>query len=210
MPRPYQIIWKYQSDEEILQSAIWYFDPGSAPVLTPETLSDLSAGVATRIASNFPEVFALDVVSWSVTVAAPVTTLSGPARFINTQSEEFGDGPFPKSMDSLLANVTLRGTNAADETVTGGMRLSGLDRGSFDKTQLEASKRASLEDALIVVFPPVINVTGLNLERCIRSVRPPADVEYVFPTTLEVSSRAGVRIDRVGNRPQRNTGPVVP
>ncbi|GAH12447.1 unnamed protein product, partial [marine sediment metagenome] len=64
--RPYLINVKYQCDEEILQSEIWYFSP-IAEDLAVEDLNEISAGVITRWSNEMEELMPDGMIVHSVT-----------------------------------------------------------------------------------------------------------------------------------------------
>ena len=209
MGRPYKITWHYQHDEEILETSIYYFNAASDDLEVAD-LTNLSAGRAIAITNELNDLVPSGTYNWSITVTTPAIGSIGPARYINSAGNVMpGDGT-AMFMDSMVANVTLRGENAAAETVTGGMRLSLVHKEASNRNQLDANFVSDLEAALNVIFPPTLAIGTGTLDRSIKSVRPPADPEYVKADTLTVSNRIGTNITRVGNRPQRNAGPVTP
>ena len=209
MGRPYKLTLHYQHDEEILETSIYYFNAASDDLEMPD-LTNLCAGLNVRIENNLDDIVASGIWKFSTRVTTPAIGAVGPARYILPIGSQMpGDGT-QKFMDSIVANVTLRGENAAEETVTGGMRLSIVAQEWSTRNQLDANFVSDLESNLNIVFPPTLAIGTGTLDRSIKSVRPPADPEYVKADTLVVSNRVGTNITRVGNRPQRNTGPVAP
>jgi hypothetical protein len=208
MGRPYKLTWHYQADEEILQSSIYYFNDATDDVDVTD-LTNLTGQTITRIAAHLDLVVPTKIHNWSVTCSTPAIESVGPARWINAVGKVMPGDEAIQLMDSIVANVTLRGENAAEEAVVGGMRLSLVGNLFSDRNQLDANFVSDLEDALNIIYPATIGISTGTINRCIKSVRPPADPEYVFPVTLTVSNRVGTNLTRVGNRPQRNTGPIV-
>jgi hypothetical protein len=208
MGRPYKLTWHYQADEEILQTSIYYFNDATDD-LDVTDITNLTGQTITKIFNELELLVGLKTQSWSVTCSTPAIGVVGPARWINAHGRVLDGDESPQYMDSIVANVTLRGENLAEETVVGGMRFSVVPVFMSDRNQLDAAWVASLENALEIIFPPTIGISTGTINRAIKSVRPPADPEYVFPVSLKVSNRVGTNLTRVGNRPQRNTGPIV-
>ncbi len=208
MARPYKVTWKYQHDEEILQSSCWYFDPADNPFEVGD-LGALAGSFGLRLAQAIDEYVPAGFEIWSLEVSTPAVGNEGPSRWINAIAGTMDGNETTRSMDSFVANAQLRGENALGEAVAGGFKLSIVPREIVNRNQLDSTWVTNVEAALEFVFPQQVAIDAGNIERCIRSVRPPADPEYVWPTELTVSQRIGTNLTRVGNRPQRNAGPIV-
>jgi hypothetical protein len=207
MGRPYKITWSYQHDEEILESSIWYFDELSEDI-EPADLTNVSSSIITEMANELDDKMPAGLINHGVSIYTPAIDGIGPARFINAENTVFnGDGDV-EFCDSIVLNVQLSGENAAGEPVTGGMRLSVVPKGIVNRNQLTATWCDDMASSLNVVFPQAISTSGADWLRCIRHVKTGQDPEYVYPVTLTCSNRVGSNLTRVGNRPQRNAGPV--
>jgi len=209
MARPFKITWVYQADEEVLQSSIWYLNTFSND-LDPSDLTNVSSSVITRLVASLDSLAALNIMSHAVTVTTPAIDSVGPSRFINAHGVTMNGEGEVISWDRAVANVKLTGENDAEEPVVGGMRLSIIPKTYLNRNQLDSGWVDDLTTALNIIFPQVITDANDDWQRCIKSVRNGADPEYVYPAVLTVSSKVGVNLTRVGNRPQRNTGQTVP
>lgn len=104
MGRPYKITWRYQNDEEILDTSIYYYDP-LGETLAPEDLTNLTAGVITRIAAQLPGIIADGVRSHSVIASSPAIGAVGPGRWVNAHGLTMTGAAEASTMDSIVANV---------------------------------------------------------------------------------------------------------
>ncbi len=212
MPREYLVQLRYQNDEEILDTGIYYYNFGSGINVFPDDLVDLSGQIATGLSDAFDETMGDEFQVWAVDVSTRWNGTAGPARYINRVNFNVGLGSFgPSIMDSVLVNIQLRGENAEEEPVTGGMRLSGIPASVVEGNNLSNNWASELETTLNVLFPQNISVNGVNFTRAIRHKKTGQEEEFVHATSLTVQRRVGSRLDRVGNRrPQKRSGVVAP
>jgi hypothetical protein len=209
--RPYLINVKYQHDEEILQCEVWYFNPVPED-LAVEDLAEISAEIVGDIATNLDELSPNGLIVHSVTVTTPsLVGGEGPARYINAYGQVMAGDGTSKYMDSICANMTLRGTHSQGKPAISVTKWSIVPREKQDRNQLDATWVAALETAFGNIFPQEINVGAGTLQRAVKSLQvdeigDPLPLEWVYPTTLSVSSRVGSNLTRVGNRPQSNAG----
>ena len=202
MSRPFKVTWKYQNDEEVLTTSVYYFDPSSATLVSPEDLSNLAAQVIANIAASADNIMGTDVYSHSVEVTTIAQGASGPSRHINAHNSVIGDSAEPSAGDLITMNVQLRGTSTAGKPVTGGLRLAGVYISKVDCNNLEEAYAANAESAVAAIFPPQIVIGGQPFARSIKHTTEEGNTEYVFAEFLSVARRVGTMLDRVGNRPQ--------
>ena len=202
MARPFKVTWYYQNDEEILTTTIWYNDPTSATLLSPEDLANIAAAIQTNIAGGMAAVQGKEVYSHAIEVSSPVVANSGPGRHINPHNVIVGDLGTDAHSDLIVMNVQLRGESNAGRPVTGGMRLSGIHKAETDCNNIKEAYASAAEASLDVVFPEFLNAGGSTYTRSIRHNIPEGGIEYVAAKFLNVARRVGTMLDRVGNRPQ--------
>lgn len=209
MARNILLTWIYQADEEILTCGVQYNDETTSPQLRFQDLVDLTAAFNLLVvASGVDSSLANDFTHWGCHASSPEIGGSGPSQFYNPQTEVFERGTTMPAPDSVVANITLRGSDSLGRPVSGGIRLSGMNKDSFDGNNFDDVVTVNLKAALEIMFPPNHFIGGVQYYRSIfseSSLRPP---EFVRATTLDISPRVGVRIDRVGNRTTKRTEPV--
>lgn len=207
MARPYKLSWFYQNDEEVLTASIWYFNP-DPDALDVADLSTIAQGVITRVAANLDGEMADNVHSHGCRVTTPAVDTEGPARFIAAHGMTMEGIPATPIMDSIVVNLVLKGDRADGTPATGGIRLSGLPVTVVDKNQLDSTWTSAILAAFQIIFPPTIALATGEIHRAIRSKRKLFPLEFVYPTTMEISDKVGINLTRVGNRPQSNAGPL--
>lgn len=211
MPNKAFVRLYYAQNEEVLETGAWYSNNISGLTIDPFPHQLLAEDVFADVAANddiFPE-------SWkclACEVSVPKTEALpyGPFRYIYT-SYTFSNAVVASIGDLATAIVKFSGSNDDQQPVTGGLRISGIPTDTVDCNTLTSAFVTQLETFVDAVFPANRSTSdGTDWVRVIKSTTGGGGAGGFWNApNRSISPLVGTRLDRVANRTQGKSCPVI-
>jgi hypothetical protein len=200
MSRPYKCTVFYTNAEEVLESSIWYLEVNEGNAVDNEMMRFLAERIRQQWFDQFRNVCSRESRFYGVKVSTPLIDGVGPSSYWAPASDA-GQSSGLNMADVVFYNFDIFGGEANGRPVTGGVQLSLARQDQVNCNTIPESFRENVETRFDTVFPFVIDLSQSTLQRIVRRRNSDGTYENVFSEQLRLNARLGVRVDRVGNKP---------
>jgi len=213
MPAIFSASVMYQVHDEILETTVYYRDPSS---LTSINMADLQAlaGVTHNAftGSDLSQYLGTPFTYYGsiARTQKDVAGDKGPAKFVVAGQDQLGFGG-PALNEACYFNWVISGANPLGKGVSGGIRLSGIDKNQTDCNTLNNTYRQNVLLELNLIFPAIRTINGQPFARGIfHNSKDFAEELFVLCPSSDLSNRVGIDSTRRGNRSQARGKVLMP